>query len=51
VDKENIGYKRMKNLLITRKGFKETDFDKDGILYGLSTNQLLDIARMGRLKQ
>ena len=38
-------YERVKRVLIARHGYKAADFDKDGELYGWSTNELLDLIR------
>jgi len=44
VDREEVGYRRVKTVL-KRKGYKEDDFEPGGVLYGHSTNQLLEMAR------
>jgi len=42
--KEGRGYQRVKSAL-TKKGYNDADFKKDGKLYGKSTNELIDLAR------
>lgn len=42
--KDDILYGRVKKLVMER-GYRKTDFEKDGALYGWSTNQLLDLLR------
>jgi len=44
VDREDIAYRRVKTIL-KRKGYKETDFEMDGPLYGWSTNELIKLAQ------
>ncbi len=48
-DKEDIAYTRIREVL-KRRDYKDSDFDdKDGPLYGYSTNELIDLARDKRL--
>jgi len=42
---EERAYRRVKSALI-RKGYLESDFDQGGALYGWSTNELIDLARV-----
>jgi hypothetical protein len=44
VDREDVAYKRVQTVL-KRKGYRDADFEPGGVLYGWSTNELLELAR------
>jgi hypothetical protein len=44
VDREDVAYKRAKTVL-KRQGYKDDDFEPGGVLYGHSTNRLIELAR------
>lgn len=50
VEKEDLTYQRVKTAL-RRKGYVEADFELGGVLYGYSTNQLLDMVRSSRIEE
>jgi len=44
IDRESIAYRRMKEALIKR-GYEARDFERNGVLYGKSVNELLGMVR------
>jgi superfamily II DNA or RNA helicase len=47
LEREALAYRRLKAVL-ARLGYSEADYDISGPLYGLSANQLLEVAQRGR---
>lgn len=43
-DHDGVAYERVKQVLVG-KGYDAADFDEGGVLFGYSTNQLIDLAR------
>jgi hypothetical protein len=44
--KEDRAYRRAKDVLI-RRGYAAEDFEEGGVLYGYSTNELIEMGRAG----
>lgn len=44
INREEKAYRRARSVLI-RRGYEEADFEEGGVLYGKSTNELVEMAR------